>query len=155
MSVGFLVRNPIVLLATGFGSGLIKVTPGTFGSLVALVLVVLFKEFGSFVYNAFTFVISITSIWICDVASKHFDNKDPKEIVLDEIVGIFICFLFIEPTNTNLLLGFILFRFFDIVKPYPINLIDKKTTGGFGIMADDVIAAVFTLILLHLYVFLF
>ncbi|RLA08464.1 MAG: phosphatidylglycerophosphatase A [Gammaproteobacteria bacterium] len=146
------ILNPIFLLSTGFGSGLVRYAPGTFGSLAALILVVFFKQFSDFIYALITLIVIISGVFICNKALKYFKNDDPAAIVWDEFAGIFVSFLYIETTNTNLLLGFILFRFFDILKPYPIGLIDKKIKGGLGIMLDDIVAGLFTLILLQIYV---
>jgi phosphatidylglycerophosphatase A len=142
-------------LALGFGSGLAAKMPGTFGTLAALPLVVLLSHYASFsVYLAVTILVSIVGIWICGKTADDMGVHDDSSIVWDEVAGMLITMLAVPLSWQTLLVGFVLFRFFDILKPWPISYLDKHVHGGFGIMIDDVLAGVFALGVLHLGLFL-
>ncbi len=147
--------NPVHFLALGFGSGLAAKMPGTFGTLAALPLVVLLSHYASFsVYLAVTILVSIVGIWICGKTAEDMGVHDDSSIVWDEVAGMLITMLAVPLSWQTLLVGFVLFRFFDILKPWPISYLDKHVDGGFGIMIDDVLAGIFALGLLHLGLFL-
>jgi phosphatidylglycerophosphatase A len=103
-----------------------------------------------FVYASATLVCIVAGIVICGAASKSLDSHDHPGIVWDEIAGMMLTMLFIPFSWLSLGLGFLLFRVFDILKPWPIRLIDRKVGGGLGIMLDDILAAVFANILLRI-----
>jgi phosphatidylglycerophosphatase A len=143
--------NPVHFLALGFGSGLAAKMPGTFGTLAALPLVVLLSHYASFaVYLIVTILVSIVGIWICGKTAEDMGVHDDSSIVWDEVAGMLITMLAVPLSWQILLVGFVLFRFFDIIKPWPISYLDKHVHGGFGIMIDDVLAGVFALCILHL-----
>lgn len=145
------LRNPVHFLAFGFGSGLAGKMPGTFGTLAAMPLVVLLSMFTSFsVYLAATVLASVLGIWICGKTADDMQVHDDSSIVWDEIAGMMITMLAVPITWQTLLIGFLLFRFFDILKPWPISYLDKHVHGGFGIMADDILAGVFSFAGLHI-----
>lgn len=145
------LRNPAHFLALGFGSGLAPKMPGTFGTLAALPLVWITATMLSVQwYLAITLVVCITGIWICDKTARDMQVHDDSSIVWDEVAGMLITMIAIPLSWQNLLLGFVLFRIFDILKPWPISLLDKHVHGGFGIMIDDVLAGIFALGCLHL-----
>lgn len=150
-----IARDPMLLLAFGFGSGLSPWAPGTVGSVVALlfmpVLAVLpLKGFGAVILLAF-----VAGIFICGHASNKMRVHDHGGIVWDEFVGLWIT-LFAAPANWLWwLAGFALFRLFDIVKPWPIHICDKKIVGGFGIMLDDVLAGACAWLVLNFIILLF
>lgn len=148
----FKLTNPIHLLATGFGAGLLKPAPGTWGTAVAVPLFLLLSALVNSlsIYVICVITISLAGIKICDQAAKDAGVHDHKAIVWDEIAGFFIAMIAVPVTLTNIVMAFLLFRFFDIVKPWPIGYIDRKVSGGFGIMLDDVIAGVFSLICMHI-----
>ena len=147
--------NPVHFLALGFGSGLAAKMPGTFGTLAALPLVVLLSHYASFsVYLAVTILVSIVGIWICGKTADDMGVHDDSSIVWDEVAGMLITMLAVPLSWQTLLVGFVLFRFFDILKPWPISYLDKHVDGGFGIMIDDVLAGIFALGILHLGLFL-
>ena len=146
----FNIKNPIHFLALGFGSGLSPKAPGTMGTLAAVPLVILCANLSLNTFIAITVLISLIGIWICDKASKDAGVHDHGAIVWDEIAGYFITMIAIPITWQTLLVGFIIFRIFDIIKPWPISIADKKVGGGFGIMLDDIIASILALTLMHL-----
>jgi phosphatidylglycerophosphatase A len=147
--------NPVHFFALGFGSGLAPKMPGTFGTLAALPLVVLLSYYASFsVYLIVTILVSIVGIWICGKTAADMDVHDDSSIVWDEVAGMLITMLAVPLSWQTLLAGFVLFRFFDILKPWPISYLDKHVHGGFGIMIDDVLAGLFALCILHIGLFL-
>ena len=138
-----IMRDPELFLAFGFGFGLAKKAPGTFGTLAAVPLYWLFAQTNFFIYSLLTIIVTVAGVWICDSAAKKLDEHDFGGIVWDEIAGYLITLWFVPYSLQAMLWGFVLFRFFDIVKPFPIRWIDKQIGGGLGIMLDDVLAAVF------------
>ena len=145
------LANPVHFLALGFGSGLAPKAPGTFGTLAAIPLVCLLAYSTSLSgYLLVTFVASIVGIWLCGKTAKDMMVHDDSSIVWDEIAGLLITMIAVPLSWQSLLLGFVLFRLFDILKPWPISYLDARVHGGFGIMIDDVLAGFFALILMHL-----
>ncbi len=131
-------------LAFGFGSGLSPFAPGTMGTIAAIpiyLIMVLFLP--QWLYIVLTLIFLVVGIGICDRVSNDLQTHDFSGIVWDEIVGYLITMIFIPLSWEFIILGFILFRFFDILKPWPISWLDKEISGGLGIMLDDVLAGVF------------
>jgi phosphatidylglycerophosphatase A len=140
------IKDPIVFVALGFGSGLSPKAPGTAGTLITIPLVFFLQQQTLLVYTLVTLFVLITGPWVCGYAANKLQVHDHSAIVYDEIAGYLIT-MFMIPANWSLLLaGFVLFRFFDVVKPWPISWFDKNLQGGIGIMFDDVLAGVFSLI---------
>jgi len=148
------LSNPIHFLAFGFGSGLAPVAPGTFGTLAAIPLYLLMNVFSLPVYLLITAVVCVIGIWICDKSSKMLGVHDHSGIVWDEFAGYFITMIAAPAGWLWILIGFALFRLFDIWKPWPISILDKQVQGGLGIMVDDILAGVFALICLQLMAYL-
>lgn len=138
-----LMRQPVHLLAFGFGAGLMPRAPGTFGTLVAVPIVVFVMQFGWLTHVAFAIAACVIGVWLCGESARRLGVHDHPGIVWDEIAGFTVTMLAAPPTWYWLLAGFALFRFFDIVKPWPIREADHSLRGGLGIMLDDVIAGVF------------
>ncbi|MDG6881978.1 Phosphatidylglycerophosphatase A [Phocoenobacter uteri] len=146
------LKNPIHFLAFGFGSGLIKPAPGTWGSIAGMILAILLWNLtASPVFFIGLSIISfIAGCYICEKTSQDLGVHDDGRIVWDEIVGIFLIFAFLPQHDTLFyILTFITFRIFDILKPFPIGFIDKKLKGGLGIMVDDILASVYAIIVLY------
>ena len=142
----FQLSNPVHFLALGFGSGLIKPAPGTWGTLAAVPIYLAITQTPLIQLPAFLLLISILFIVGCYLCGKTADDvgvPDHGAIVWDEIVGYLLTMAFVTPNLVNIIIGFVLFRVFDIIKPWPIKLLDRSVHGGFGIMIDDVLAAVF------------
>ncbi|WP_158970591.1 phosphatidylglycerophosphatase A [Paraglaciecola sp. L3A3] len=147
--------NPVHCLALGLGSGLAPKAPGTFGTLAALPLVIVLSLYSSFsFYLIFTLIASVVGIWICGKTADDMQVHDDSSIVWDEVAGMLITMLAVPLSWQTLLAGFVLFRIFDILKPWPISYLDKHVHGGFGIMIDDVLAGIFALTCLHLGLYL-
>jgi len=145
VKAGVVFSDPVHFLAFGFGSGLAPQAPGTFGSVVGVLLAYFMLALSPVVYLAVTGVLFLAGVWICGASSRKLGVHDHGGIVWDEIVGIMITFIMIPSGWYWLLLGFLLFRVFDIIKPWPIKVLDQKVHGGFGIMIDDVLAGAFAL----------
>lgn len=139
--------------ALGFGVGLAPKAPGTFGTLAAIPFVFLTMMAPLWLQLVVAIAICAIGIWFCDVASRDAGVHDHPAIVWDEVAGFYITMIGAAISWQTLLVGFILFRFFDIVKPWPITLLDKHVKGGFGIMVDDILAGIFSLICLQLVVY--
>lgn len=135
-----LIRSPTLMLAFGFGSGLSPKAPGTMGTLAAIPLWLLLAQLPLASYLMVVLVSAIIGVYICGAAAKTLGVHDHGGIVWDEFVGFWIAMAALPVTWTSVILGFVLFRLFDILKPWPISWLDKKVSGGFGIMIDDVIA---------------
>jgi len=144
-----ILKDPVLLLAFGFGSGLAKKMPGTLGTLAAIPLYLLLMQTPVAVYGIFTLLSVVFGILICEQASKKLDVHDFGGIVWDEIAGFLVTMIGLPFSWQSLLAGFVLFRLFDIVKPWPIKWLDKHVEGGLGIMMDDVLAGVFAALILR------
>ncbi|HEY8537503.1 MAG TPA: phosphatidylglycerophosphatase A [Steroidobacteraceae bacterium] len=138
-----LLRQPVHFFAFGFGSGLSPVAPGTFGTAVAVPLVIILQQFGWGVHALFAVCAILGGVYICGESARRLDVHDHPAIVWDEITGYTVTMLAASHEWYWLLAGFVLFRFFDVVKPWPIREADHSLPGGLGIMLDDVIAGVF------------
>lgn len=135
-----LLNNPVALLAFGFGSGLAPKAPGTAGTLAALPIFYLLAQLPLYTYIGVTLVAFAIGVYLCGQASKWLGVHDHGGIVWDEFVGMWITMIAAPTGWPWLVVGFVLFRFFDMLKPWPISLADKHIHGGFGIMVDDVFA---------------
>ncbi|MCI2284586.1 phosphatidylglycerophosphatase A [Colwellia sp. MSW7] len=149
-NVKFDLKQPIQFLALGFGSGLAPKAPGTFGTLAAIPLFLLLSLLTPIMYLLAVVVVSIVGIYICDKAAEDVGVHDHPAIVWDEFAGYFITMIMVPISWQSIAVGFVLFRLFDILKPWPISFIDKKISGGLGIMLDDILAGIFSLIIMQL-----
>jgi len=145
-----LLRNPLHLLSLGFGSGLAPVAPGTFGTLAAIPFYLLLAQLTLPVYLAIILAGFALGVFLCRYTSDALGEHDHSGIVWDEFIGFWITMIAVPSTWPWILTGFVLFRFFDIVKPWPVSLADAKMKGGFGIMIDDVLAGIYALACVHL-----
>ncbi|MCP1676612.1 phosphatidylglycerophosphatase A [Natronocella acetinitrilica] len=148
------LANPVHFLALGFGSGLSPKAPGTMGTLAAIPLYLLVAMLPFWAYLLVTALVCVVGVWICDRAARDFGVHDHPAIVWDEVAGFLVTMIAVPLGLVWVVLGFLLFRFFDIIKPWPIRWLDRHVHGGFGIMIDDIIAGVFAALVLHLIVFL-
>jgi phosphatidylglycerophosphatase A len=148
-------RNPIQFLAFGFGSGLSPKAPGTMGTLVAVPLYWLISGLSLPWYSLFVLLTALLGIWICGEASRQLGVHDHGGIVWDEFVGYWLTMWALPADWLWICAGFVMFRIFDILKPWPISLLDRKVGGGLGIMVDDIVAGVMACGCLHLFMWLF
>lgn len=149
-----LLKNPAHFLSLGFGSGLAPKAPGTFGTLAAVPLYLLAAKLPLDAYFALLLTMGFFGIWLCDYTAEALGEHDHPAIVWDEIVGYFLTMAAAPSGWLWCVLGFALFRVFDILKPWPIRLIDRRLRGGLGIMLDDVLAGVFAWLLMQAAVWL-
>jgi len=137
------LAQPVHLLALGFGSGLAPVAPGTFGSLVGLAFALALAPLG-FAWNLLAVVVAtVAGIWICGESARRLGVHDHPAIVWDEVAGMMIAMLAAPDAWWGAPAAFVLFRIFDIAKPWPIREIDHGMGGGAGIMLDDVLDGLF------------
>ena len=143
-------QHPLYFLALGFGSGLSKWMPGTAGTVMAVPVYLLYAPLGFWWELGVIFAALVAGIYICDWVAKDMAIKDPGCIVWDEFVGLWITLILCPPGWYWVVYGFVLFRIFDIAKPWPVSWLDKNLTGGLGIMMDDVAAGLMSLVCLQL-----
>ena len=136
------LRDPVHFLAFGFGAGLAPRAPGTAGSLVGVVAAYGLLELPVVWRVGVVLAVIVFGIWLCGESARRLGRHDDQRIVFDEIAGVLLTAL-AAPKNgfLELALVFVLFRFFDILKPWPIRDVDHRLGGGLGIMLDDLIAA--------------
>jgi len=137
-------------VATGFGIGFIPYSPGTAGTILAVFLFWLLKGLIWYNYFVVTLAFTLFAIYISGKAEIIFAKKDAPFIVIDEIAGFLWAMLLLSPSPRNLLLSFLFFRFFDIIKPYPVKLMQNKLPGGWGVVGDDVMAGILSTVSLNL-----
>lgn len=142
--------TPAGFLAFGLGSGLSRYAPGTMGTVMAVPFAILLKSLPAFGFWLALVVLFVTGVYLCDVSSKRLGQHDPGGIVWDEMVGYWLTVALLPLQWTWLLAAFLLFRLFDIFKPWPVSLAEKRFAGGLGIMLDDVIAALYAMLVLAL-----
>lgn len=135
-------KKPLHFIAFGFGVGAIPFAPGTFGTLLAACFYSLILDFSFSTRLIITLLLTIVAIIICGKVSRNIKIHDHPGMCLDEFPGFFVAMLFAPQTMKGLIIAFILFRIFDILKPWPINWIDKNIHGGFGMVFDDVVAGI-------------
>ena len=146
---GFLFRHPAHFIALGFGAGLAPFAPGTFGTLVAIPLAALLRAHlsdGGFAVVVVLF--TLVGVWAAQVTGRNLGVPDHGAIVWDEVVAFLLVLLVVGDDGVRVALAFVVFRFFDIVKPPPIRQLDAALKNGFGVMADDLLAAGYTLLVL-------
>ena len=141
-----MLTSPVHFLAFGFGSGLAPFAPGTFGTLAAIPLFLLMQNLSMSVYLLITAIVCIVGVWICGKSSEKLGVHDHSGIVWDEFAGYFITMIAAPAGWLWIAIGFVLFRIFDIWKPWPISVLDKQVHGGLGIMVDDILAGIFALV---------
>jgi phosphatidylglycerophosphatase A len=139
-----------LLLATGFGVGYSPVAPGTLGTLVVIPVYYFLSENPSPLYEITLISFFFLSVWISENAEIFFGKKDDQRIVVDEMMGFLITMLWIPKTTRFILIGFFLFRLFDILKPFPIHRLERSLKGGWGVVLDDVMAGVYGNIILQI-----
>lgn len=143
-------RNPLHFVAFGFGSGAAPVAPGTFGTVAAVLMYLLLQYLPLYSYLLVVLVAFVIGIGICGRTADDIGVHDHGGIVWDEFVGFWITMIAAPAGSIWIAAGFVLFRIFDILKPWPIAKLDKQVSGGLGIMLDDVLAGVYAAICLQL-----
>ena len=151
-SLKFLMSHPAHFIALGFGAGLSPIAPGTVGTLVALPLAVALRAYvddlGFLVVIAVAFVVGV---WAAHRTGRDLGAADHGAIVCDEVVAFLLVLFFVGPQPLRQAFAFVLFRALDVLKPPPARFIDREWHHGFGVMADDLVAAFYALLLLALW----
>lgn len=142
------LRTPAGIFAFGFGSGLFRFAPGTMGTLMAVPFALLLGRLPLPAHGAAVFLLFLAGVWCCGAASRALGRKDPGGIVWDEMVGFWLTVALLPPAWGWWLAAFGLFRFFDILKPWPIRQVERRFAGGLGIMLDDIVAALYAMLAL-------
>jgi phosphatidylglycerophosphatase A len=147
-------EKAVLFLATGFYVGNIPPAPGTLGSLIGLALCFLLAgiQLPPAIILAVLFI--GFAVWIAHAAEKTLKKKDPGCIVIDEVAGMVVTLIGLPFNLTTAVIGFIIFRILDILKPFPIRTLDKRLGGGIGIVADDVVAGIFANIILRVLLYI-
>lgn len=150
-----LLKQPVHLIAMGLGAGLVPRAPGTAGTALAVLPAWLTATWPGPARLALVAALAAFGIWVCGRSARRLGHRDHPAIVFDEVVGYLATCLVLPSHPAGLLLAFVLFRFFDIVKPWPIRDLDHRLHGGLGIMLDDLVAAVYAAVcILLMYRFL-
>jgi phosphatidylglycerophosphatase A len=142
--------NPLYFFAFGFGSGAAPFAPGTFGTLASILIYILIEPLPLFSYLFFLAIFTVFSIWVSDWVSKKIQVDDHPGMCIDEFVGFLVTMIAAPHGIGWIAYGFILFRIFDIWKPWPINVIDKRVHGGVGMILDDIVAGLFAMIIIQI-----
>ncbi|MDH3532548.1 MAG: phosphatidylglycerophosphatase A [Gammaproteobacteria bacterium] len=145
------LTDPVNLLAFGLGAGLAPLAPGTVGSLLGVLLAWIVQDLTLLTQIGGAVFLFVAGIWICGESARRIGVHDHGGIVWDEICGTYVTLLVAPPQIAAWAVGFLLFRAFDIVKPWPIRDLDHRLGGGLGIMLDDLVAALYAAILLASY----
>ena len=155
-TLGFLFSHPAHFIALGFGAGLAPFAPGTFGTLVAIPIAVLFRTYlPDAAFGIAVIVFALVGVWAAQVTGRNLGVADHQAIVWDEVVAFLLVLYFVDADAFLVGVAFFLFRFFDIAKPPPIRQLDKAFKNGFGVMVDDLAAAGYTLLALAVWRALF
>ena len=144
------IDKVIIFAATGAWTGKVPIAPGTFGTLTGILFVLIFKIINPCYETLYVVALIIFAIWIADMAEKILKQKDPGCIVIDEIAGYVVTMAGISLSIYTIVAGFILFRFFDIIKPFPVKYFEKKFKGGPGIVLDDLVAGLLSAFVLRI-----
>jgi len=146
--------HPLYFIGFGFGSGAAPFAPGTFGTIMAIPFYLLLQSLSLSAYLIFIIAFIAASSWLCDYLSKRIHSHDHPGMCIDEFAGFFVTMIHAPSGPGWIILGFLLFRLFDVWKPWPIRYLDRTVHGGFGMVLDDVVAGCFAFVLLQLVFFL-
>ena len=142
--------HPVHFIAFGFGAGLSPLAPGTVGTAAAIPLYLALSQLPLTCYWITTGLLALVGVWVCGYSARLLGVHDHPGIVWDEMVGLLVAMGMTRPSWFGIVAGFLIFRLFDISKPWPINIVDRKLPGGLGVMADDLIAGLYSLLILGL-----
>ncbi len=143
------MRRFTLILATGFGSGFSPVAPGTAGTVVGIFGYLLFKDLSPLLYSVTIISFGFLAVWAATGAEREFGEKDCQKIVIDEIAGFLVTMAFVPFSWQAVVVGFMLFRLFDIRKPFPCRWVEKHLPSGWGIVGDDLVAGVYANLVLQ------
>ena len=149
INVKTLLSDPAHFIAMGFGAGLSPKMPGTIGTALAVVIYLLLPDLNAIKYLSLVLIITVVGTWAAHRSARLLQADDPGFIVIDEIAGMLLALFMLPDGWIWVAISFLLFRLFDVVKPLPICLVDRYVHGGIGIMLDDILAGIYTLISLQ------
>ncbi len=145
------LRHPAALIATWFGAGLVRPAPGTIGSLIALPLGWgILTLGGQALLMLDIIIVLIIGVWAAGIYGAADNAHDSSSIVVDEVVGQWIALMTMPSSLLGYVVAFAAFRFYDVIKPWPVDYVDKRVKGGWGVMLDDVLAGLYALIVVFL-----
>jgi phosphatidylglycerophosphatase A len=151
-SLAFLVSHPAHFIALGFGAGLSPIAPGTVGTLVALPIAAALRAYGDDLGFLIAIAVAlVVGVWAAHRTGRDLGVADHSAIVVDEVAAFLLVLFFVGPHPLRQTIAFVLFRAFDVLKPPPANLIDREWHHGFGVMADDLVAAFYALLVFALW----
>jgi phosphatidylglycerophosphatase A len=139
------LEKAAVAIATGLGTGYSPYAPGTCGTLAAIPLYLALSQASPWIYMIFAAALAAAGTWAAGVAGKKWGAVDDQRIVIDEVAGFLVTMAFTKPSLVAVLVGFVLFRLFDISKPFPVSWADGKVKNAFGVMLDDLLAGLYGL----------
>jgi phosphatidylglycerophosphatase A len=143
-------RNPLCFIALGFGAGALPRAPGTWGTLLAVPVYLLLQTLPLQGYVLLVIALFVVGVGLCGKAGEMLGAHDHPAIVWDEMVGFWVTMIAAPPGWSWIVIGFVLFRLFDIWKPWPIHWLDRRIAGGLGVMADDLAAGLYAALCLRL-----
>jgi phosphatidylglycerophosphatase A len=143
-------RNPLYFVGFGLGSGAMPFAPGTFGTLMAIPFYLLLSKLSLPWYLLFVCAFSVFSAWVCERLSRELKIHDHPGMCIDEFVGFFVTMIYAPAGVGWVITGFLLFRLFDIWKPWPIIWLDKHIHGGIGMVLDDIVAGLFSMFFIQI-----
>ena len=146
-------ERAVLFLASGFFIGTVPFAPGTFGSVIGLPICFLISRLDILIGVICTVLFILFAIWVAAAAEKVLKKRDAGEIVIDEIAGLIVTFIGLPFTLKTVIAGFIIFRTFDILKPFPIRFLEKKVAGGSGVVLDDVLAGLYANLIIRLAIY--
>lgn len=149
LTVRDVFSHPAHTIGFGFGAGLVPRFPGTAGSVLAVLLYIPLSRLDLLWYLVLILAVTLVGIWAAGVSENYLGAKDPRSVVIDEIAGILIGFTLLPSGWIWYLVGFVVFRFLDVKKPWIIGMVDRRCSGGLGIMLDDVLAGLFTFLIVQ------
>jgi len=147
------LKRTVIFLATGCFAGYAPLAPGTAGTLAAIPLYFFLSRLSPLYYVVIVLGSIYVAIWASDRAEVFLQSRDCRHIVIDEMVGFLVAMFMIPSSVKNILLGFFLFRAFDIIKPFPIRALEERVRGGYGVVLDDIVAGIYTNLIIHLLLF--
>ncbi|OGT45552.1 MAG: phosphatidylglycerophosphatase [Gammaproteobacteria bacterium RIFCSPHIGHO2_12_FULL_41_20] len=142
-------QKPSYFVAFGFGTGALPIAPGTFGTLIAIPFYLLLQPLPFYAYLTIVLLCAIVSMKLCDILSKEIHVHDHPGMNIDEIIGFLVTMIHAPPHWLWIIVGFALFRLFDIWKPWPIHWLDQKVPGGIGMVLDDILAGIYGLVIIQ------
>ena len=148
------LKNPLHCLSLGFGCGLSPSAPGTVGTLLGVVIYLLIMDLPILFYLSVMLAVIGIAAGVSEYTGDVLGGRDHRAIVIDEVAGFLVACISLPPSWLYLILAFILFRIFDIAKPWPISFVDQRIKGGVGIVGDDLLAGLYTLLCIQLLVFM-